>query len=330
MRVAIQLFGHLRVHQHTRNALYRNVIDYNKKYGIEFDIFIHTWNQYDSSNPASYTKYAKFSGKDLDDITPGDLSVFYGAKSVVITPQLQLTDNDKLLCKCNNISEDIMHRTQNLSYSIKVANSLRVAYEERNGIKYDAVILTRPDILFLSPLDLHHFKHRNVLSQKVMDIDIFDRTIFSSYTTVSNTYPAILLHSKHYICGIDLFSISSPFVADCVASWCDNIEKYIGLYPELAITRILKENNCEHCYIAYEKDRHWIILRNNFYYYFAKKWFLFRIFFDIVYISLLPTLLLSIKFRRIVMLNPHYLDFESRCLEKLVKYLTLRKKNTRH
>lgn len=318
MKIAIQLFGHLRSYKYTKDYLYKNLINHNKNFGFEFDIFIHSWDEKDSKNNASYKKAKNFIGKKFHKKEINGVKSFYNAKLVSITPQIELSEEDYKASESSNVDIDLIQRNKNLSFSIKSVNELRKSYENNNNISYDLVILTRSDIMFIEKINLSSFKKNLIFPNTPVSDEYMKKIVCSSYIIFSDLYNGAIIDSKNYICGIDLFLITNAKNASTISSWYDNRLNNPNLWPEFALTKIIKDNNLEHRYISCEKDKHWMILRNNFYYTSLKIFSPIRVFFDLLFISLTPIMLMSLKFRKMMMINPHYLD--SNNIKKLLRF----------
>ncbi|HHP0339774.1 TPA: hypothetical protein ACRZSN_001540, partial [Campylobacter lari subsp. concheus] len=136
--LAIQFFGHLRTYQKTYQLFYKNIIEVNLKDGWHIDIFMHTWDKFNSSDKSWHSKSQIFKNNKkltLDDINA--VKKIYQPKKIKIE-SLPEGEHGGLLSK-------------------RAGNKIREEYEILNNIKYDYILYTRPDILFLSPLRLNSY-----------------------------------------------------------------------------------------------------------------------------------------------------------------------------
>lgn len=177
MNVAILLTGHIRTYQKTYNSFFQYIINPNLKHNI--DIFIDTWDTYDGNisnaflldgndSVSFYVKREdieeKYKPKILnidkwDDIKDNFLADKYFPKDIL--DYLVQTSNNFLLLKekNNGNSSSIPRLSIKDGYSIYApqfykfynGNQLRKKYEKEKNVKYDFIIRTRPDILFLKP-----------------------------------------------------------------------------------------------------------------------------------------------------------------------------------
>ncbi|EAH8660000.1 hypothetical protein EWH67_09410, partial [Campylobacter coli] len=63
-KLAIQLFGHMRTYEQTYEKFKENIINVNLQDGWEIDLFIHTWNKFNSSSKSWHESLNLFSNND--------------------------------------------------------------------------------------------------------------------------------------------------------------------------------------------------------------------------------------------------------------------------
>lgn len=119
--------------------------------------------------------------------------------------------------------------------------------------------------------------------------------------------------------GIDLFMIAPEEVMNLMTQWNENLEKFSGLYPEYAITKLIFDNNIKWKYIAYDKDRCWSILRLNHHYSYQGIFKPLHWFFNGLFYLIQPVLLCSPKYRQSIALNPHLLEIAN--IKKFIKII---------
>lgn len=306
MKVAIQLYGHIRSYKQTYKSLKKYIVEPNIKRGFQFDIFIHTWDELDASQKTWHYKKSKNNmGKKLKESEVQKVKKFYRPSSIVITPQQKLNTKDMQIMKQNNLDMNFMEMIKNVSYSIRKVNEIRKRYSEENHIQYDLVIQTRPDILFSRELDLSRITPplKNVLF-----------SFISSYY-----YGEVREDENIKLLGIDLFMIAPEEVMNLMTQWNENLEKFSGLYPEYAITKLIFDNNIKWKYIAYDKDRCWSILRLNHHYSYQGIFKPLHWFFNGLFYLIQPVLLCSPKYRQSIALNPHLLEIAN--IKKFIKII---------
>ncbi|EAL3411133.1 hypothetical protein A9L80_09355, partial [Campylobacter coli] len=63
-KLAIQLFGHMRTYEKTYKKFKENIIDVNVQNNWEIDLFIHTWDKFNSSSKSWHKDLNLFSNND--------------------------------------------------------------------------------------------------------------------------------------------------------------------------------------------------------------------------------------------------------------------------
>lgn len=136
-RLAIQFFGHTRTYKKTYESFFKNIVEPNLKDGWEVDIFIHTWDMSSSSDRSWH------NGQDLFDIH--------------LLSQDDIENIRKIYNPKKFLVEHLQEGIHGGSESKKRGNRLRESYEKENSIKYDYILYTRMDILFVSPLNIQRY-----------------------------------------------------------------------------------------------------------------------------------------------------------------------------
>ncbi|ECV6869752.1 hypothetical protein F3L71_08295, partial [Campylobacter coli] len=140
-RLAIHLYGHMRTYKKIYQSFYQNIIEVNKKDGWDIDIFIHTWDVFNITDPniwhAKDNLFPTMTGKKLSSNDKADIIKTYQPKKYIIEP-----DPNKPAGRYE---------------SIRKVMALRKEYEEEMKMKYDIFLTTRPDLLFLQPLRIDEY-----------------------------------------------------------------------------------------------------------------------------------------------------------------------------
>jgi len=137
MKIAVQLFGHLRTFRETAKKFNQNVVEVNLRLGCEIDVFIHTWNELEARVCTWHSDNQALKGKRLSLLDVEALKSFYpNLKDVQV--------DDSIDAHGSKISQKNVQR-------------LRESYEEAHEIHYDWIIETRPEILFHNPLRIMDF-----------------------------------------------------------------------------------------------------------------------------------------------------------------------------
>ncbi|WP_250538638.1 hypothetical protein [Campylobacter jejuni] len=138
-RLAICFFGHLRTYKKTSEFFKRNIIDVNKEDGWNIDIFMHTWSKFETQ----YTRHADTTYPTLREkkLLENDI------KEAVDTYNLKKIE----------IEEYNPQDGFGMFLSVERVSKMQQQYEEKNGILYDYIMFTRPDILFINPFKLSDY-----------------------------------------------------------------------------------------------------------------------------------------------------------------------------
>jgi hypothetical protein len=209
MRIAVQLFGHLRTFEQTSASFLQNVVEANKTAGYRVDVFIHTWDELDHST----VNYRNPNGECLTDrrLLGSDLDLarsIYQPKKIKIEPQLEC-DEVIIREKIDNFDRSIKG-CLNMAYSLYQGSRQRKEYEAEEGIEYDWVIVTRPDILF----------HQKFSISQIFDV--YEKYSFSmpenSIFHGSNLYRNNMIEEPRLLAGSDLIFLARPCDIDLANS----------------------------------------------------------------------------------------------------------------
>ena len=218
MNIAICLAGFLRKNEITSSNLFRNVIDFNRFNGHTVDVFVSTYNLSDSVNT--------FSHKQLNNtiiptqVTEADIKTKYSPKSLTIEDYDRVKHLFNIKKFLPNIDLSTIHPDihdgngslfgLSMHYKRESVNNLRKQYEKENGIKYDLIMLCRPDILFLENIDFSKFDPNLVYAREIY----YDYFLVSSPTNmdiICSTYSnSGIVANKHTNNPIQGFGIYSP------------------------------------------------------------------------------------------------------------------------
>lgn len=254
-KIAIQLYGHLRTFDKTAQTLQKYIIDANPN--IEFDIFIHTWDELDSvQKMPHYEKGNTFAGKTLTEEQRQKVLDLYKPKKIIIEPQIELTSEQKDIVTSSNYDMKLATVFRNISHTFCSVNTLRQKYEKETGNQYDLVIVTRPDIIFYDKLNLTPFYEKNC-GWNFFDENTLKDYVFSTYINGVHS----VINPEKYVAGIDLLMFAHPEVLNKLAKWEENINSCLDLWAEFAIVKMLNKFNLKHSYFVYEKDKFWTITR---------------------------------------------------------------------
>lgn len=191
-KIAIQLFGHMRTFENCYKSLMSNLV-LAQTDNYEVDIFIHTWDEIDHST----INWRNQDGNIIDNIKIDQemidkIKSLYNPKDILVEKQIQV--EEKLIIeKICNVKRSLKGCINN-SYTIYQVNNLRIKYEKEHNFKYDWVICTRPDILFITPFSISDF----INQYETFCINKIDNAIYYAYNN------ALKINDSRCVRGSDL------------------------------------------------------------------------------------------------------------------------------
>lgn len=208
-KIAIQFFGHLRTFEKTYKSFFKNVVLPNMKDGYEVDIFIHTWTEKDHSTVSFRNPNGKeYRGSKLSYKDRELAEKIYKPKKVIYENQLDCKDNIFIekLYKTKKSYKGVL----NMVYTKYKSSFIRREYEQDKGIKYDWVIVTRPDIEFFTPFRIDYIlKDYQNLDNKIPENSLFYATKIFARANVSDL---------KFVGGSDLIYFGRPKSIDKATS----------------------------------------------------------------------------------------------------------------
>lgn len=200
-RIAIQFFGHLRTFDETYKSFLKNVVSPNAKNGYQVDVFIHTWTERDHST----VSFRNQNGEEINNnLLTKDLinKVEEEYKPKVFIIDNQIDCKDKIFFEKLYNSKKSLKGVVNMTYTIYKSSHARHIYEKEKQIEYEWVIVTRPDIEFLSPFVIDElFK-----IYKDKNINIPSNSIF--YAT--KIFARAKVNDSRFVGGSDLIYLGRP------------------------------------------------------------------------------------------------------------------------
>ena len=159
-RLAIHFYGFMRTFKDTYNSFKSNILEVNQQ-DYEVDIFIHTWDTYNSLDTSKESfdlwhkdldYYPTMNEKFLSDNDKNDILNFYKPKKMLI----------------EKLEDGVYGRYITSSKVVQ----LRKEYEKENNFKYDAFLYLRPDLMFKTPLRIlgyiNYWKDNPILDTKIV------------------------------------------------------------------------------------------------------------------------------------------------------------------
>lgn len=147
MKIAVQIFGHLRTYQECYKKLRENLLNL-----YDCDVFMHTWDTIDHNTQVWHNFLVEETGQttaQLNDI----IKKIYSPKGLKIEKQIVI-DEGNIVDQCSSIS---FFGIKSMLYGMSEANRLREEYQKKHKINYDYVLTIRPDILLGSPFKIGNF-----------------------------------------------------------------------------------------------------------------------------------------------------------------------------
>ncbi len=208
MKIAVQMFGHMRTCQQTGPVLKQKLI--NK---INCDVFIHTWDMmYHDSEQA-----------DCDSISQS-LSSYNPVFSKVEKQDANLTSEHYRLANKEPRRGINTHLSglKFMLHSMIEVNALRIEYEQAHNCEYDYVVFVRPDILLTEDFDI------NLV---IKDFNFNTNTLVSF---VNNPVITVVDRRINIIyMASDIFFITTPHVANKLLSSIDSFDTFYVNYPAM-------------------------------------------------------------------------------------------------
>ncbi|HGG0354886.1 TPA: capsular biosynthesis protein, partial [Campylobacter jejuni] len=252
---------HARTFKQTYDSFKKNILDVNKE--IDIDIFIHTWDELEHLDLRhQYKKDLRIAGKPLTQEDINFLKNKYKPLKIKIDKQLTFSESQINYIKKKGFNEKSYIANYNISYSISESNRLKNMSQN----KYDLIIMTRLDIMFLKPLKL--FEALENSCKNKIDFLNFSATDFNNvvfYTYMQSDNMELFRNQNRYITGIDLFLIAGNKAIEYISNWHNKVLNYhpMGVGPERWITKQIKDYNLNLQLMYYSKPDCYIIFRSN-------------------------------------------------------------------
>jgi hypothetical protein len=219
MKIAVYIVGQWRGTAYQCSENLKKIFD-----KFDTDYYIHIYPFYEGKN----VNLIQYDVKDTPIVehenyihTEQDLENIKNTYNNVVSFEVESYDTIK---DVKNI-----HSTFYQYYCAYKANEVRKIYETNNGIKYDAVIKIRPDIIF-SDYAINNF------IEKIEYIKNNPLAIFSFYNIRQRDMK--LDNYYHW----DFYTISNTFGIDCMTEWVGEILKK-GNEPEIFSSNSIIINN---------------------------------------------------------------------------------------
>ncbi|MGX2971482.1 hypothetical protein [Helicobacter sp. T3_23-1059] len=232
-RVAIQFYGYLRSFKDCRDSFFKHLVEPIRKAGYEVDIFMHSWDFVEGRVTSWHSeKTTENLPEPLKTPPKDELTALYNLKGISITPQVQSADDEKFLA-IRWIEKYRYKSLANAYFSVYSANQLRLNYEAKNGINYDFVIVTRPDLFWHKPFSLDFLGDGSLWGKN------HKNKLFGFYSVMEGEQA-----------GLDLLYMANPRVIDKIANIYPtlNYEKLNNadlFNPESVLQNFILDNRVE-------------------------------------------------------------------------------------
>jgi hypothetical protein len=253
-RIAIQLFGHVRTFELAAPHFFNNVVGPHIADEYDVDIFIHTWNEIEHN-----TKNKRIDGTKKVDISKTDeakLCRIYNAKAILIESQLPI--DEKIISEKLNRNKRSIKGIYNNAYTAYKTGTLRSEYEDKIKAKYDWVIQTRPDVLFLSPFCIDDFFRKHT----ELNIDLDPQALYFAHNIFNGG--AIKSADPHLLAGTDVIYFATPGIMDRATSlFCNfdtNFDENDFWTMEIWWMQFWKKSGLHPIAIDYKFRRDWLVL----------------------------------------------------------------------
>lgn len=141
MKIAVQMFGHLRTYQQCYRQLYDNLLNL-----YDCDIFMHTWDTIDHHTQVWHDFLVEETGQAPEQLAK-IINKIYKPKLLKIETQ-HVVDEGNIIAQGCKIS---LFGIKSMLYGMSEANRLREEYQKEHRVNYDFVLTIRPDILLEYP-----------------------------------------------------------------------------------------------------------------------------------------------------------------------------------
>jgi hypothetical protein len=229
MKVAVQIFGHLRTFDRCAPSLKENLLDNYP----DHDVFLHTWDRLEAETIAPHERSCMPS--PIDDQTIGAIERLYQPTRMAIEHQ---PPRDLGELTFSNGERIAISGIRYMFASMQRVNQLRERYSADTGTSYDVVVMVRPDIALFRRLELEAF-----LSYSRPPVLPADETTRTRYAAFGPT--PLIVNDLRGLPGTDLLFFARPEVMTRVLKLAGDIDQY-DLRVEMTPARA-RQLMCTYC-----------------------------------------------------------------------------------
>lgn len=220
MKVAVQIFGHLRTFDRCADSLRCHLLD---RYP-DHDIFLHTWDRLESETVSHHAPLCEPLPVDAQILA--SVEEAYHPKRMTIERQAPREMGNLGFSNGKRIA---VSGIWYMFASMQRANRLREAYAVETGTQYDVVVAVRPDIALYRPLDLDLF-----LSYSRPPTVPDDETTFTRFAAFGPV--PLILNDLRGLPATDLLFFGRPDVMTRVLNLAGEADRY-DMRAEVAPSR---------------------------------------------------------------------------------------------
>ncbi len=210
MKIAVQLFGHLRTFARCADTLRCHLLDRYPQH----DVFLHTWDRLEHQTLTHHTRLGLPA--PVDEAVINEITRLYRPTAMTIGAQ---TARDHGVLSFVGGKQMAISGIAYMLESMQGANRLRERHASTTGTHYDLVVATRPDIALHRALELERF-----LAYALPPTVPSDETLNTRFAA-AGPLPLILNDLRGFP-GTDLLFFGRPDVMTRVLAIADHLDRY--------------------------------------------------------------------------------------------------------
>jgi hypothetical protein len=208
LKVAVQIFGHLRTYDKCSKSLKKYLLD-----NYDCDVFMHTWSERDHCTQTWYENKMKPTAVCASDVQKEFSRNFFKLNRLVVEKQ-EPKDLGNIKDGRYSTAQRSIFGISAMFHSMAQANRLREEYAAENNAAYDFIVCIRPDILLV----------KNFAIEPLLE-NLTEEDINNGFFTMGNLNK--LARGFEDITGVDLFFFARPVVISGILNRTDKImEKF--------------------------------------------------------------------------------------------------------
>lgn len=208
IKIAVQLYGHLRTFKTCAPALKKHILDH-----YDADVFIHTWDKTEHNTQSWYKNQIRSKVMPVDKDLMLLIEDLYSPVTVKVETQNLFDEKGHF-----GTHDDIKISLQGMkymTYSQYQVNQLREKYQSEYNVEYDYVVMIRPDVMPFVKLDFGAYEAEFEFNKNVSIHFIHNSEIKMRSNKVFN-YPLVA----------DCFYFSRPEIISKITSLFQDFDYY--------------------------------------------------------------------------------------------------------